>query len=56
MADNKVSIPSGGGGLTRFSEDTGSKIELSPGMVVVLCISMIIIIILLHYFGGRFLA
>ena len=56
MADNKISIPSGGGGLTRFNEDSGSKVELSPGMVVIFCIVVIIIIALLHYLGGKFLA
>jgi len=56
MADDKIRIPSGQGGLTRFSEDAGSKIHLSPGAVVIFCIAVIIIIALLHYFGGRFLA
>ena len=54
MADNKISIP--GGGLTRFNEEIGSKVMLSPGAVVIFCIAIIIIIALLHYIGGRFLA
>lgn len=54
MADNKITIP--GGGLTRFNEETGSKILLSPGAVVIFCIAVIIVIALLHFFGGRFLA
>ena len=56
MANDKITIPSGGGGLTRFNEDSGSKIELSPGAVVIFCVAVIIIIILLHYLGGKFLA
>ena len=56
MADDKISIPSGGGGLTRYFEDSGSKIELSPGAVIIFCIVVIFIIILLHYVGGKFLA
>lgn len=56
MAEDKIRIPSGGGGLTRFNEDTGSKMGLSPGAVVIFCIAIIIIIALLHYFGGKFLA
>ena len=56
MADNKISIPSGGGGLTRFNEDSGSKVELSPGAVIIFCLAVIIIIALLHYLGGKFLA
>jgi len=55
MAD-KISIPSSGGGLTRFNENSGSKIEISPGAVIIFCAVIILIIILLHYFGGKFLA
>ncbi len=56
MAENKITIPSGQGGLTRFNEDSDTKIHLSPGAVVIFCIAIIIIIALLHYFGGKFLA
>ncbi len=56
MAEEKIRLPSGQGGLTRYFEDSGSKIEVSPGTVIVLCIVIIIIVALLHYFGGRFLA
>lgn len=56
MTDDKIRIPSGGGGLTRFNEDSDTKIHLSPGAVVIFCIVIIIIIALLHYFGGKFLA
>jgi len=53
MSDDKIRLPSGQGGLTRFFDDYKSKIEISPGAVVVLCIMVMIIIILLHYFGGK---
>ena len=56
MTENKISIPSGGGGLTRFNEDSGSKVEISPGAVIVFCAIIILIIILLNYLGGKFLA
>jgi len=56
MANDKISMPSGQGGLTRYFEDSGSKVELSPGAVIVFCILVIFIIILLHYLGGKFLA
>ncbi len=56
MADNKITIPSGQGGLTRFNEDSGTKIHLSPGAVIIFCLAVIIIIALLHYLGGKFLA
>ena len=52
MADDKIRLPSGQGGLTRFFDDYKSKIEISPGVVIILCLAVMIIIILLHYFGG----
>lgn len=52
MADDKIRLPSGQGGLTRFFDDYKSKIEMSPGVVVILCLVVMIIIILLHYLGG----
>ena len=55
MADDKIRMPSGQGGLTRFSDETGSKILLTPGMVVILCIFVILIVIVLHYVGTAFL-
>ncbi len=48
-------MPSGMGGLTRYFEDYKSKIQISPGHVIVLTIIITIIIILLHIFGDSFL-
>jgi len=50
--DNKIRMPSGQGGLTRYFDEYHSKIEFSPGFVIVLCLIIMIIVILLHYFGG----
>jgi preprotein translocase subunit Sec61beta len=52
MADNKIRMPSGQGGLTRYFDEYKSKIEISPGAVIVLIIVMIVLVILLHQFGG----
>jgi len=52
--DDKVRLPSGQGGLTRYFDEYKSKIEFSPGGVIVLSIFIMIIIILLHQFGGAF--
>lgn len=41
MADNKVMLPSGGGGLMRFGEDNESAIQIKPEMVVVLLLLVI---------------
>ncbi len=53
--DNRIRLPSGQGGLTRYFDEFKSRIEFSPGAVIVLCIIIIIIIICLHYFGGNLL-
>lgn len=54
MADDRIRLPSGQGGLMRYMEEAKSKIELSPGAIIVLCVAVMVIIILLHQFGGRF--
>ncbi len=53
--DNKIRLPSGQGGLTRYFDEFKSRIEFSPGAVIVLCVIIVIIIICLHYFGGNLL-
>lgn len=53
--DNRIRLPSGQGGLTRYFDEFKSRIEFSPGAVIVLCVIIVIIIICLHYFGGTLL-
>ncbi|MEK6968955.1 MAG: preprotein translocase subunit Sec61beta [Nanoarchaeota archaeon] len=53
--DNKIRLPSGQGGLTRYFDEFKSRIEFSPGAVIVLCVIIVLIIICLHYFGGSIL-
>ena len=53
--DNKIRLPSGQGGLTRYFDEFRSRVEFSPAAVIVLCLVIIIIVILLNYFGGSFL-
>ncbi len=50
--DNKIRMPSGQGGLTRYFDEYKSKIEFSPNAIIVLCIIVMIIILILHSFGG----
>ena len=54
MAD-QIRIPSGQGGLTRYFDEYSSKVELSPGSIIVLVIIVMVLMILLHYFGGSLL-
>jgi len=52
MANDKVSMPSGMGGLVRYFDEYKSKIELQPGHVIILIIVVIAIILLLHLQGN----
>lgn len=52
--DNKIHMPSGQGGLTRYFEESASKVRLSPGAVIVISVIVMVFIILLHIFGGSF--
>jgi preprotein translocase subunit Sec61beta len=51
MADNKVSMPSGMGGLVRYFDEYKSKFRLKPGHVIVIVVIVILIEILLHWQG-----
>ena len=55
MAQDRISMPSGQGGLMRYFDDYKSKISIKPGHVVVLVIAVIIIILLLHAYGNAIL-
>lgn len=54
--DNRIRLPSGQGGLTRYFDEYKSKIEISPGAVIVLSIIVMIIVLVLHYFGKGWLS
>lgn len=54
MARDKVSLPSGMGGLVRYFDEYKSKIEFQPGHIIILTIVVIIIMIILHSVGGSF--
>lgn len=51
----KISMPSSGGGLVRYFEEYKSKIRFRPGNIIVLAIIIVIIMIILHIYGGTFL-
>lgn len=55
MANDQIRLPSGQGGLTRFTEESQSKVEFSPQGVLIIIAVLIIALILLHYFGGNLL-
>lgn len=51
MAQNKVSMPSGMGGLTRYFDEYRSKIQMKPSHVLLLSIIIMILVIFLHFKG-----
>ena len=51
MADNKIHIPSGFGGLMRFEEEYESKIMLKPTHII----AFVILILAFRIFLGAFL-
>ena len=51
MADNKVNLPAGFGGLTRFKEEYASKFNLKPTHVI----AFVILILAFRVFLGIFL-
>ncbi len=55
MAQNKIHLPSGTGGLVRYFDEYRSKITIQPVHVIVLIVLMIFVIILLHIFGVQLL-
>ena len=53
--DNKINLPSSGGGLIRYFDEYKSKINFKPGHIIVLVVIIIIIEIILHTWGYGFL-
>lgn len=52
MADDKISMPSSGAGLTRYFDDYRSKIELKPEHVLVLIAIVVILELVLNWQGA----
>jgi preprotein translocase subunit Sec61beta len=55
MADKKVQMPTSTAGLTRYFEDYKSKLEFKPGTVIILAVIVMLITIILHYYGSALL-
>jgi len=48
MADDKIRMPSGMGGLIRYFDEYKSKIEFKPGLIILFVVIVILIEIILH--------
>jgi preprotein translocase subunit Sec61beta len=55
MANDKITMPTSTAGITRYFDDYKSKIEFKPGHVIVLVLLVMLIVILLHIYGGSML-
>lgn len=55
MAQDKISMPSGMGGLVRYFDEYKSKIKFKPGHIIVLCFVVIVIMLFLYSYGNRLL-
>lgn len=49
MAQDKISMPSSGAGITRYFDDFKSKVEIQPQHVIIMVIVVIAIIIFLQF-------
>lgn len=50
MADNKIGLPSSGGGIIRYSEDYKSKFVITPKIIIAAIIIVALIEIYLYKF------
>jgi len=55
MADDKIRMPSGMGGLIRYFDEYKSKIKFKPGHIIILCLLVIVIMVVLYTYGNAWL-
>jgi len=55
MAQERISMPSGMGGLVRYFDEYKSKIKFKPGHIIVLCGVVIVIMLFLYSYGNKLL-
>ena len=55
MAQPRVNLPSGSGGLMRYFDEYHSKIRIKPGHIIILSVLIIVIMLFLYSFGNRLL-
>ena len=53
--DNKVSMPSGMGGLVRYFDEYHSKLRFKPGHIIIITGIVIVIMIILYTYGNAWL-
>ena len=56
MAQDKISMPSGMGGLMRYFDEYKSRIRIKPGHIIIMCVVVIVIMVFLYTYGNRILS
>ena len=55
MRQDKISMPSGMGGLMRYFDEYKSKIKIKPGHIIVMVLVVMVIMIFLYTYGNKIL-
>ena len=55
MAQDKVSMPQGMGGLVRYFDEYKSKIKFKPGHIIIICVVLIVLMLFLYSYGNKLL-
>ncbi|MBI2138917.1 preprotein translocase subunit Sec61beta [Candidatus Woesearchaeota archaeon] len=55
MAQDRITMPSGMGGIVRYFDEYKSSIEFKPGHVMVMCGTVIVLMFFLYAYGNRLL-
>ena len=55
MAQDKISMPSGMGGLVRYFDEYQSKIKFKPGHIIIICVVLIVLMLFLYSYGNKLL-
>ncbi|MBI2575753.1 preprotein translocase subunit Sec61beta [Candidatus Woesearchaeota archaeon] len=55
MAQDRITMPSGMGGLVRYFDEYKSKLEFKPGHIVALCLVVIVVLFILYSYGNRWM-
>ena len=50
MSDDRIQMPSSGGGIVRYFDDYRSKIEFGPKVVVGMIIVVMVVELIIHFF------
>lgn len=51
MAEDRVFLPQSGGGLLRYNESGGTKLQMSPQVVLTIIVVVIVLALVLHTKG-----